>query len=737
MSSSQSAQTTKSSPETLQQVLITEKLAIRSCRSPRLALEISVLRELADCLRDPTDRFLRRFVELALEVCQAGSVGVSLLEKTDSGEEIFRWNALSGRLAEFVGGSTPRNWSPCGACLDAAAPILLSYPARAFTYFNEVDVPIVEGLVLPLYASGGRALGTIWVISHEESRKFDEEDLRIMTSLAQLASTGLQIAEHSHELEARSCMVQVSSAIGIALTRRETLRTMLQGCAQALVDHLDARFARVWTVSPERSELILQASAGIYTHLDGPHSRVPIGTLKIGRIASERKPHLTNDVPSDPQISDPEWARAERMISFAGYPLIAHGELVGVMALFARHKLNPETLDVLGSVANGIALGIRQKQAEEQLQLSEQRYRSLVEMSANIVWESNQDGRITKELPSWAAYTGRQFDEYRDSGWIEAFHPADQDRILQAWRDALQTKQEFKGEARIRRHDGIYRDVEIYGVPVLNSDGELREWIGTYTDITDRKLAQETLLRTNEQLREFSHVVAHDLQAPLRHVGTFTQLLAEKYKDHLDSGETEIAGYVQDGVARMHDLIRSLLEYAEAGKPVDVVVPVDTGEIVQQVCQNLRPYITEADAAIVFAGLPVVGGHRVRVTQLFQNLLSNSLKYRGSQQLHIKICATRSGGDWLFSVQDTGEGIEPKHFENIFKPLKRLHGQEIPGTGIGLALCARIVQEAGGRIWVESELHRGSTFYFTWPCYNTVSPDESFESAHTGSSGLP
>lgn len=715
MTSPQQVHGTDRNDDALKQVLITEQLAARTQRSPRLALEISNFRALTDCLWYPTEQFLQKFVELTLEVCQAGSAGISLLERTDSGDEVFRWNALAGRFAAYVGGSTPRNWSPCGACLDAGGPVLLSYPARAFTYFNDVSIPIVEGLVLPIYAPDGRPFGTIWVISHEESRQFDQEDARTMASLAQLVSARLQIAEGARAMEARGRMMLVSSSIGVALTERETLRTMLQGCAQSLVDHLNAAFARIWTLSPGGSELILEASAGIYTHLDGPHGRVPVGTLKIGRIAAERQPHLTNDIPNDPEISDPAWAKDQRMVAFAGYPLIANGELVGVMALFSRDRLEQEVLNVLGSVANEIALGIRQKQAGEQLQLSEQRYRSLVEMSANIVWESGPDGRIVKVLPSWATFTGRKFDEYRGFGWLEAFHPADREPMLHAWQDAVQAQREFRGEARIRRFDGLYREVEVHSIPMLNADGELREWIGTYTDITERNQARAALLRTNDQLREFSHVVAHDLQAPLRNVGSFTELLGHRYKDRLDSDGRQSVEYVRAGVARMQELIRSLLQYAEADKPMEAVTRVDTGEVVEEVCHNLQHHIADANATIACQALPVVAGNRIRVAQLFQNLLSNGLKYRATRPLRIDIQASRKEDCWLFSVRDTGEGISAEHFDDIFKPLKRLHGQDIPGTGIGLALCARIVQEAGGQIWVESERHQGSTFHFTWP----------------------
>jgi PAS domain S-box-containing protein len=165
----------------------------------------------------------------------------------------------------------------------------------------------------------------------------------------------------------RARMAEMGRDIGIALSQGNTLQEVLQPCAEALVRHLDVSFARIWTLDPENDLLILQASAGQYTHIDGPHSRVRIGQFKIGLIALERQPHLTNDVPRDPRISDPEWARREGMIAFAGYPLVIEDRLMGVLAMFARRTLSPAVLQVLRSVADGIALGIERKRQEAEL----------------------------------------------------------------------------------------------------------------------------------------------------------------------------------------------------------------------------------------------------------------------------------------------------------------------------------------------------------------------------------
>jgi len=168
------------------------------------------------------------------------------------------------------------------------------------------------------------------------------------------------------ELIARDRESALSAAVGTTLTRGGTLRGMLQGCAEAVAEHLDAAFARVWTLNEAEQVLELQASAGMYTHLDGPHGRVPVGAFKIGKIAQEKQPHLTNDVLHDPRVGDKEWARREGMVAFAGYPLVVEDRVVGVLAMFARHALAERTLGALGAIADGIALAISRSRAEEE-----------------------------------------------------------------------------------------------------------------------------------------------------------------------------------------------------------------------------------------------------------------------------------------------------------------------------------------------------------------------------------
>ncbi len=245
--------------------------------------------------------------------------------------------------------------------------------------------------------------------------------------------------------------------------------------------------------------------------------------------------------------------------------------------------------------------------------------------------------------------------------------------------------------------------------------------IGYGIDITARKQAEDALRhqaaelrRSNEELQQFSYVASHDLQEPLRMVATFMDLLARRYHGKLDAEAQEFIGYALEGAKRMKVLIDDLLAYSRVGTRREPFVPVDCEEVLQQTLQDLRLTVAESGAVITHDPLPTVRASKLELALLLQNLLSNALKFRNAAPLRIHLSAQQRGTEWLFSVRDNGIGIDPKHAERIFEIFQRLHTrQEYPGTGIGLAICKKIVDRHGGRIWVESTPGQGATFFFT------------------------
>lgn len=963
--------------------------------------------------------------------------------------------------------------------------------------------------------------------------------------------TALKLEQETRQEQER---IDVFAAqIGKCLIEISSLSDMLRHCTATIVDHLGAAFARVWTFQEDENVLKLQASSGLYTHLDGAHARIPVGSFKIGRIAAQRRPHLTNQVIGDPNVPEQDWARKEGMVGFAGYPLLIEDRLVGVIGMFSRHALSEITLRAMARVANQIAVDIERKKAEESLRESQARLAAeladtklLQEISAQLIEEGHEDALYAKIVDATASIMGSDFATmqmlypkrgpkgelrllasrglppegakiwewvrsdtdstcgqalragkraiaanieecdflagtvgvaalldagiraaqstplYSRSGrmlgmisshWRQPHTPTERDlRLLdilarqaadlierkqaeQALRESErrlheifealpaavyttdadgritffnQAAAEFSGrvpqlgndswcvtwkmyntdgtplphdqcpmavalrekrcvrgcEAVAERPDGerrvfepyptplfdasgglsgavnmlvditarkraeeklrasedcfraivettpecikvvaadgtlrlmnqaglamvgagapddvtgrsVYdliapedramfrsfnervcdggkaslefdivglkgtrRRMETHAVPLRQSDGSIAQ-LGITSDITERRNAEETRLllgaivdssddaiisqdldgqitswnrgaaqlygyteaeavgksimilvpearqqeeseilarlsrgervdhldtlrlrkdgallnvsltisplknqlgeiigvskiarditnqkraeaelrRANKDLEQFAYSASHDLQEPLRTIKIYSQLLS----GHLGSvaeGETaEFLNFLTKAATRMEVLLRDLMAYVQVIK-LDAQAPeADTNEIMEEVLANLGGAIRESGAAVTCDRLPLVRAHRAHLSQLFQNLIGNAIKYRSVDRTPIvHIDAEHQDAFWVFSVRDNGIGIQPEFKEQIFGLFSRLHNADrYPGTGIGLALCQRIVERYHGRIWVDSEPGRGSEFRFTLP----------------------
>jgi light-regulated signal transduction histidine kinase (bacteriophytochrome) len=240
-------------------------------------------------------------------------------------------------------------------------------------------------------------------------------------------------------------------------------------------------------------------------------------------------------------------------------------------------------------------------------------------------------------------------------------------------------------------------------------------------DVTERKRVEEALThqtqelaRSNAELQDFAYVASHDLKEPLLVVSGYVQLLARRYKGKLGTDADNFIVRAIDGVKRMETLINDLLAYSCAGTYGETFKPTDCKTVFEHTVTNLQAAIKESGAVVTHDRLPPVVADASQLVQLFQNLIGNAIKFRGKRQPCIHISAEEKGNEWVFSVRDNGIGIHPKYAEDIFIMFERLHNRgRYPGTGIGLALCKKIVQRHGGRIWVNSEPGKGSTFYFT------------------------
>jgi PAS domain S-box-containing protein len=363
------------------------------------------------------------------------------------------------------------------------------------------------------------------------------------------------------------------------------------------------------------------------------------------------------------------------------------------------------------------------KDSEAHLVQMENKYRGLLEAAPDAMVVVNQAGKIVLLNLQAETQFGYRRDELLGQKMTNIVPAGFPERLvadsLRSAEDALAQQIGTGIELTARRKDGSEFPIEIMLSPLESADGVLVT--AAIRDITARKISEAQLLekvkelnRSNEELQQFAYIASHDLQEPLRMVASYTALLAKRYKGKLDSDADDFIAFAVDGASRMQLLIRDLLAYSRVGSKGTELVDTSSEAALQQAIRNLRGAIEGSGALVTHDALPSVMADEMQLTQLFQNLVGNAIKYRraGVPRVHIT-AVPNDANKWMFSVQDNGLGIEPQFFERIFGVFQRLHKrEEFDGTGIGLAICKKIVERHGGAISVESTFGEGSTFSF-------------------------
>ncbi len=410
-----------------------------------------------------------------------------------------------------------------------------------------------------------------------------------------------------------------------------------------------------------------------------------------------------------------------------GFPVLAQGEVVAVLEFFSSNIEEPdqELFTVMSNVGAQLGQVVERKRAEEALREAEARYRLLVEQLPAVpyVAEPGAEGEWLYVSPRIESMLGFSPAEWiaDPHPWFKQVHPEDHESVLAEEEASEERGEAFHCEYRMFARDG--RIVWIHDAAALVPDAPSGRPLqhGVLFDISERKRAEhelaskaEELARSNAELELFAYVASHDLQEPLRMVASYTQLLARRYKGKLDADADEFIGFAVDGASRMQQLIQDLLSYSRLTTRGKALNLTQAEVACNSALENLQESITESNAQVSVGPLPGVFADATQLTQLFQNLIGNAIKYRNERRPEIRVAARPNGEEWTFSVQDNGIGIEPQYFERIFQMFQRLHTREdYSGTGIGLAVCRKIVERHGGKIWVESQPGQGSTFLFT------------------------
>jgi PAS domain S-box-containing protein len=346
-----------------------------------------------------------------------------------------------------------------------------------------------------------------------------------------------------------------------------------------------------------------------------------------------------------------------------------------------------------------------------------QGYQSLVENSPDAISLINQRGEILYGSASNTALFGYQPDELVGRDCIELLHPDDRDNSSSLLHHVItQPADPQSWDARVRRKDGSYCWVEST-VSNLVDDSEVQALVLRQRDIHERReahassvLQAEELQRSNLRMEEFAYTVAHDLREPLRAISLYTQLLCSRVE--MDASAREMAEFVMEGARRMSAMIADLLTFAQTGTQAQpTLLSLET--IVEHAMDNLALEIQESAAVVRMEALPMIYSDEGQVLRIFQNLISNAIKYRSERPPQIVISAVPFGPDWIIKVRDNGVGIPSEYLSKIFVPFIRLVHREVPGTGLGLAVCKKAIEGLGGNIWAESEVGSGSTFTFT------------------------
>ncbi len=458
--------------------------------------------------------------------------------------------------------------------------------------------------------------------------------------------------------------------------------------------------------------------------LSGTYRFSDFGTNLQGRL-QRGEPVIISDVTADATTEgqSEHWKRLN-ISAVINLPLVENRRLAAILFIqdSSPRVWTEQDLTFIHKVADRAWAAIERARALEELQESEEFTRSILASSPDCVKVVDLEGRLlTINAGGCRQMEIEDFGALANKPWVD-FWGDNKDVAQQAFSRAKEGHtSHFEGFCPTAK--GTPKWWEVVVTPINDAAGEPVRILSLARDITARQKAEEErarltgeLTRSNQELSQFAHTVAHDLQSPLRGVTSFAQLLQRKTEGTLAPDNQSLVDTIVESGRRMQDLVQALLRFAQVGQGELKKEAISLQQIIEAATQSLQIQISEQGAVLETGELPIVFGDPIQLLQLFQNLISNALKYRRPQASpRIEITATEQGQEILIRVEDNGQGIEPEYQRMIFEPLKRLHGSEIPGTGLGLSTCQRIVARHGGSIWVESEPGAGSTFLFTLP----------------------
>ncbi len=540
-----------------------------------------------------------------------------------------------------------------------------------------------------------------------------------------------ELFSKNQELRQQMRVAAVDVEMGNAVMQGSNLEEILTRSVQAIVRHLDAALARVWTLSEDGTTLELKASAGLYTHIDGAHSRIPVGKMKIGLIASERQPHVINGLLSDARVSDQEWVRRERLVSFAGYPLVVDQRLVGVVAMFARQPVGEVVRSGLSSLATALGAAIERKRIDESLRQDRSLLRTLVDNVPDYIYVKNTRHQFLLANQALAGRMGAPSAETLLGKTDFDYYPADLARSYAQGEDEVMQS----GRAVINREeltpDAAGNPVWLLTteVPLCDTSGNVVGLVGVGRDISERKAnmaelreAKEAAESANRLKSEFLANMSHEIRTPMNAIIGMTALALDtpdpkEQKEYL----LDVISSAESLMSLLNDILD--LSKIEAGRMDLDPDPISIAELVKDASHFLKFAAVQKELELLSAtsfDIPdKLLADPLRLRQVLLNLLGNAIKFTEKGSIMLDVQLESEEADWVnlkFSVKDTGPGVPADKQKLIFDSFSQADGsitRKHGGTGLGLTISSRLVKMMDGEIWVESEPGLGSTFYFT------------------------